>query len=135
VALYLLFASEISQMRWATFSSAACSLAVVAFVYLYPVSGANAFVLFAVGLLMVNGLFAGLTAMSFEKNETMSNILCNRTSKAEFSGTLFNYIAFPFVILAVCLAILQVPGVLDWSEGLFQSALNVARGRTLESVF
>ncbi|UNK48742.1 hypothetical protein MNR01_13450 [Lysobacter sp. S4-A87] len=128
VAVYLLLASEISQTRWATFSSAFCSLAVAAFVYLYPVSGGNTLVLFNLGLLVVVGFFAGFTAMSFERNEVMSSILCNRSAKMEFSATLFNYTAFPFVILAVCLAIVQVPGVLDWGEGLFKSLLKLTGG-------
>jgi hypothetical protein len=129
IALYTLFASEVSQTRWATFSSIACSLAAISCLYLFPASGSNAFALFNVALVLIVGLFAGYTAMTFERDEVMSNVLCNRPKKIEFSATLFTYTAFPFIVLALCLAIVQVPGVLDWSEGLFRSLLNATGGK------
>ncbi len=128
IALYVLFASEVSQIRWATFSSAICSLTVAAFAYFYPVSGADAFVLFNLVLLALTGLFAGNSATELERDEVMSNILCNRSSKLEVSSSLFRYIAFPFVVLAVMLAIVNVPGVLSWGDGLFKALLHLVGG-------
>lgn len=128
VALYLLFASEVSQIRWATFSSAICSLTVAAFAYFYPVSGADVFVLFNLVLLALTGLFAGNSATELERDEVMSNILCNRSSKLEVSSSLFRYVAFPFVVLAVMLAIVNVPGVLSWGDGLLKALLHLVGG-------
>jgi len=123
VALYLVLASEVALVRWATFSSALCALSVAVFAYLFPVSGASAFVLLNLALLAALGLFAGYTAMSLERDEVMSNVLCNRSAKLELSSNLFNYTAFPFVALAIGLAIVQVPGVLDIGDGVFQTLL------------
>ncbi len=131
IALYLLFASEVSQIRWATSSSAICSLTVAAFAYFYPVSGADVFVLFNLVLLALTGLFAGNSATELERDEVMSNILCNRSSKLEVSSSLFRYIAFPFVVLAVMLAIVNVPGVLSWGDGLFKALLHLVGGSNI----
>lgn len=123
LALFALLASEVSQVRWATFSGVAACLAVAGFVYLYPVSGADAFMLFNLAVLSLAGLFAGHTAMSLERNEVMSNLLCNRSAKMEWSGTLFNYIALPFVVLTIVIAITQIPGVINLGGGMFDSTL------------
>ena len=123
IALHTLLASEVSQIRWATFCGLAMCLAIAGFVYMYPVSGANAFILFNLAILTLMGLFAGHTAMSLERNEVMSNVLCNRTVKVEWSGTLFNYVAVPFVVLAVVIAITQIPGVINLGGGFFDSTL------------
>jgi hypothetical protein len=96
---------------------------VTGFVYLFPVSGADAFILFNLGVLALTGVFAGHTAMSFERNDVMSNLLCNRSAKMEWSGTLFNYIAVPFLVLAIVIAITQIPGVINLGGGMFDSTL------------
>ena len=123
LALYVLLASEVSLVRWATFCGVASCLAVTGFVYLFPVSGADAFILFNLGVLALTGVFAGHTAMSFERNDVMSNLLCNRSAKMEWSGTLFNYIAVPFLVLAIVIAITQIPGVINLGGGMFDSTL------------
>jgi len=123
LALYVLLASEVSLVRWATFCGVASCLAVTGFVYLFPVSGADAFILFNLGVLALTGAFAGHTAMSFERNDVMSNLLCNRSAKMEWSGTLFNYIAVPFLVLAIVIAITQIPGVINLGGGMFDSTL------------
>ncbi|MBD9478812.1 hypothetical protein [Pseudoxanthomonas sp. PXM02] len=124
LALYVLLASEVSLVRWATFCGVASCLAVTGFVYLFPVSGADAFILFNLAVLVLTGAFAGHTAMSFERNDVMSNLLCNRSAKMEWSGTLFNYIAVPFLVLAIVIAITQIPGVINLGGGMFDSTLN-----------
>jgi len=123
LALYVLLASEVSLVRWATFCGVASCLAVAGFVYLFPVSGADAFILFNLAVLALVGVFAGHTAMSFERNEVMSNLLCNRSAKMEWSGTLFNYIAVPFAVLVLVIAITQIPGVINLGGGMFDSTL------------
>jgi hypothetical protein len=128
VALYLIFASEVSQIRWATFSSAICSLTVAACAYFYPVTGADVFVLFNLVLLAGTGLFAGHSATMLERDEVLSNILCNRTAKLAATSSLFRYIAFPFVMLAVMLAIINVPGVMSWGDGIFKKLLDLVGG-------
>ena len=124
VALYTLFASEVSQIRWATFSSIASALSMAAFAYMFPVSGANALIVFNLVVLAVAGVFAGLTAMSLERDELMSNVLCNRGAEIQYSVTLFNYIVAPFLVLVMMIAIIQVPGVMGWGEDLLGSGLS-----------
>jgi len=131
IALYLIFASEVSQIRWATFSGAISSLAVAAFAYCYPVTGSDWFVLFNLILLAATGLFAGHSATELERDEALSNLLCNRTAKLEANSSLFRYIAFPFVLLAVMLAIMNVPGVMSWGDGIFKALLNLVGGGSL----
>jgi hypothetical protein len=128
IALYLIFASEVSQVRWATFSSAICSLAVAAFAYCFPVTGSDWFVLLNVLILAAAGLFAGHSATELERNEVLSNLLCNRGAKLEVNSSLFRYVAFPFVLLAVMLAIMSVPGVMSWGDGIFKALLNLVGG-------
>lgn len=123
IAAFAMLASEVSLVRWPTFCGVASCLAVAGFVYLYPVSGADAFMLFNLAVLALTGLFAGHTAMSFERNEVMSNILCNRTAKVEWSGTLFNYVAVPFAVLVIVIGITQIPGVINLGGGMFDSTL------------
>lgn len=116
--LYLLFASEMSLFRGAAGGAVLSALVSVLLVYLFPVTAAGSFVGINVVVLAVAGLLSGLMAVQFERDEVLSNILCNRTRETQFSSSLFAYIAFPFVVLAAAIAITGIPGMLDWGGGL-----------------
>ena len=116
--LFLLFASELMIFRGAAFGAVIAALAGVLIVYLFPVTAAGSFVGINVAVLAVAGLLSGLMAVQFERDEVLSNILCNRTKETKFSTALFAYIAFPFVVLAAAIAISEIPGMLDWGGGV-----------------
>jgi hypothetical protein len=116
--LFLLFASELTIFRGAAIGAVTAALASVLIVFLFPVTAASSFVAINVAVLAVAGLLSGLMAVQFERDEVLSNILCNRSKETRFSTALFAYIAFPFVVLAAAIAITGIPGMLDWGGGL-----------------
>ena len=89
---------------------------------------ADALLMCNLAVLVVHALLAGYVATSFERDGVLSNILCNRPKKAEFSASLFAYAALPFLALGVAIAVSQVPGVVDWGGGIL--ALLTAIGLT-----
>uniref|UniRef100_UPI0025EA2483 hypothetical protein n=1 Tax=Nevskia sp. TaxID=1929292 RepID=UPI0025EA2483 len=119
-ALFILLASEIETARASLIAAALCASAAVLVVYLFPTTFGDQFMLFNLALLAVIGLSAGVLAMRYERDALLSNILCNRPAKVEFSFTLFVVIAQPFVLLAVAIAVTKIPGVLDWGGGLIE---------------
>ena len=79
---------------------------------------ADPLILWNLGVLIVHAVLAGYVATNFERDGVLSNILCNRPRKAEFSGSLFAYAALPFLALGFAIAVSQVPGVVDWGGGI-----------------
>ena len=65
------------------------------------------------------GILCAYLAVVFEREEVLSNIVCNRPKKTQVSVGLFTFIASPFVALAAAIALIGVPGVVDWAGGLF----------------
>ena len=116
-AVYALLASEISLYRWFVGGAVLCALASVCAVYLFPIE-ADPLLMWNLGVLVVHALLAGYVATTFERDGVLSNILCNRPKKVEFSGSLFAYAALPFLALGFAIAVSQVPGVVDWGGGV-----------------
>lgn len=126
-AVYALLATEISLYRWFVGGAVCCALASVCAAYLFPIE-ADALLMWNLGVLVVHALLAGYVATAFERDGVLSNILCNRPKKAEFSASLFVYAALPFLALGTAIAVSQVPGVVDWGGGIL--ALLTAIGLT-----
>jgi len=116
-AVYALLASEVSLYRWYVGGAVLCALASVCAAYLFPIE-ADPLILWNLGVLIVHAVLAGYVATNFERDGVLSNILCNRPRKAEFSGSLFAYAALPFLALGFAIAVSQVPGVVDWGGGI-----------------
>jgi hypothetical protein len=116
-AVYALLASEISLYRWFVGGAVLCALASVCAAYLFPIE-ADPLLMWNLGLLLVHALLAGYVATNFERDGVLSNILCNRPRKAEFSASLFAHAALPFLALGFAIAVSQVPGVVDWGGGV-----------------
>jgi hypothetical protein len=57
----------------------------------------------------------------------LSNVLCNRSQKKEWSLSLFIFIVIPFVVIAIAPGIQQIPGVLDVGDGLLNALLKWAK--------
>jgi hypothetical protein len=116
-AVFVLLASEISLHRWLVAGATLCALASVGVVYLFPIESDP---LLALNLLVLAaaGVLAGYTAMTYESDGVMSNVLCDRPKKVKLSIALFGFIAIPFAALAVAIGIANIPGVVDWSGGL-----------------
>jgi hypothetical protein len=116
-AIYALLASEISLYRWFVAGAVLCALASVCAAYLFPLEADN-LLMWNLGVLLTHALLAGFVATTFERDGVLSNILCNRPRKAEFSASLFVYAALPFLALGFAIAVSQMPGVVDWGGGV-----------------
>jgi hypothetical protein len=116
-ALFALLASEMSLFRWISLGAMICALASVMIVYLYPIE-ADTLLIMNLAMLALTGVLCAYMAVVFEGDEVLSNVLCNRSKKTQVSVGLFGFIAFPFIALAVAVAIIGVPGVVDWAGGL-----------------
>ena len=116
-AIYALLASEISLYRWFVAGAVLCALASVCAAYLFPLEADN-LLMWNLGVLVTHALLAGYVATTFERDGVLSNILCNRPKKAEFSASLFVYAALPFLALGFAIAVSQMPGVVDWGGGV-----------------
>jgi hypothetical protein len=116
-AVFALLATEVSLYRWFVGGAVLCALASVCAAYLFPIE-ADALLMWNLAVLVVHALLAGYVATSFERDGVLSNILCNRPKKGEFSASLFTYAALPFFALGFAIAVSQVPGVVDWGGGI-----------------
>jgi hypothetical protein len=118
LAWFALLAAQMSLFRWAAAGSVMSALASVIIVYLYPIES-DPLVLLNLAILVCIGIFSAYKTTSFERNEILSNILCNRPKKLEVSTSFFMFIAAPFIALAAAIVIVAIPGVVDWAGGLF----------------
>ncbi len=123
LALFVYLTGELFLFRLVGLGATLATLAGVAILYLFPVTGASTFLLLNLALLAIVGLLSGHYALRFEYNDVLSNIVCNQPRAAKVSTALFGYIAFPFVILAIAITLSQTPGVLGWSGGLIRLLL------------
>jgi hypothetical protein len=126
-ALIALFSSEIFLYQRAVFGVVLCALATTAIAYFYPITDANNLVLINLAILLSTGIYSGYTTVRFEADTVLSNLLCNRHRKPDFSFGLLSYVAFPFIVLAIVIAITDIPGVLDWGGGLMKTLINAAK--------
>jgi hypothetical protein len=117
-------ATEILLYRWATGAAAVSSMTAAWMVYLFPITDGDDLLLINIALLALTGLYFAHNTVRFERDQVLSRLLCNRPEKTQFSMALFGYVALPFVVIAVVIAITQVPGVLDWGGGIFSLAKN-----------
>jgi hypothetical protein len=126
LALYALLASEIFLYQRSVLGVAICSFASASIVYFYPVSDAEILLMTNLGVLLIMGIYSGYTTVRFESDVVLSNVLCNRPSKPDFSIALFGYVAFPFIVLAIVIAITDIPGVMDWGGGLLNTLIRAS---------
>jgi hypothetical protein len=116
-ALFALFATEISVFRWSIVGAVLCAMASVLVVYLFPIE-ADLLLLVNLAALCLSGAVCGYGCMVFEGDELLSNVLCNRSKKVQLSTALFALIAAPFLALAVAVMVVDIPGVVDWGDGI-----------------
>ena len=126
LALFVLLASEMSLFRWAAAGAAACALASVSFVYFYPIE-ADPLLLLCLANLALDGQLCAYATTSFERNEVLSHVLCNRSKQTKVSTAFFIFIAAPFVVLAAAVSIVAIPGVVDWAGGVPRRAERARR--------
>ncbi len=117
-ALFALLVSELSLFRWIAVGAVLSAFASVGIVFFYPIE-ADTLLILNLLILALAGLLCGYLAVVFERDGVLSNVVCNRPQKAEISVGLFSFIASPFVALAVAIALVEIPGVVDWAGGLF----------------
>ncbi len=131
-ALYTLLASSMTLYRWCVFGCAGSVIAAATMVYLFPVTDADILLLLNLGVLLVIGVHSGFTTMRYESDELLSNVLCNQEKQMKFSYALFGFVAFPFILLMVAIAITQIPGVLNWSGGILDLLIQTTRPAILK---
>lgn len=117
LALFMVLAGEISLFRWAAAGAAASALASIIVVYLYPIE-ADTLLLLSLVILALTGLLCAVVATAFERDEVLSNVICNRPKKAQVSTAFFLFIAAPVLVLAAAIAVVAIPGVVDWAGGV-----------------
>ena len=118
-AIFALLATEISVFRWCLLGAVLCAFASMIAVYLFPIE-ADPLLIFNLLLFVGVGAVAGLAATTFERDELLSKVLCNRHAPRKFSTVLFVFASVPFLALALGCGIAQVPGVVDWGGGILQ---------------
>jgi hypothetical protein len=117
-AIYRLLVSEVSSLRWSAFCALFSCLALVVLVYAFPAPGADNFLLLGLGLMLLAGLITAYAVVSLERSKCISRVLCNTSEKSTFSWTYFGYLMAPVLLLAIAIAIVDVPGVMVWGNGL-----------------
>jgi hypothetical protein len=117
-ALFGLLVSELSLFRWIAVGSVLSACASIGIVFLYPIE-ADSLLILNLLMLALAGMLCAYFAVVFECDGVLSNIVCNRPQRAEISIGLFSFIASPFVALAAAIALVEIPGVVDWAGGLF----------------
>ena len=70
-------------------------------------------------ILALADILGAYLALVFELKEVLSNVVCNRPKKTEISVGLFSFIASPFIALAAAMALIEIPGVVEWAGILF----------------
>jgi len=121
LALFILLAKEMTLFRWAAAGTVLGTLASVIIVYLYPVE-ADPLLLLNLLILIAIGVYSAYVTTGFERDEVLSNVLCNRPKKAQVSTAFFSFIAAPFIALAAAIMIVAIPGVVDWAGGVLAMA-------------
>jgi hypothetical protein len=117
----MLLAAEMTLFRWAAAGTVVGTLASVIIVYLYPVE-ADPLLLLNLVILVAIGLYSAYVTAGFERDEVLSNVLCNRPKKVQVSVAFFSFIAAPFIALAAAIMIVAIPGVVDWAGGVLAMA-------------
>jgi len=117
-AIYRLLVSEVNALRWSVFGALLSCMALVIVVYAFPAPGADNFLLLGLALMILAGLITAYAVTSLERSKCISRVLCNTSEKIEFSWTYFAYLVSPALLLALAVAILEMPGVLVWGNGL-----------------
>jgi hypothetical protein len=117
-AIYRLLVSEVNALRWSVFGALFSCLTLVLVVYAFPAPGADNFLLLGLALMILAGLITAYAVTSLERSKCISRVLCNTSEKVEFSWTYFAYLVSPALLLALAVAILEMPGVLVWGNGL-----------------
>ena len=117
-AIYRLLVSEVSSMRWSVFGALFSCLALVLVVYEFPAPGADNFLLLGLVLMLLAGLITAYSVISLERSKWISRVLCNTSERVEFSWTYFAYLLAPVLLLAIAIAIVELPGVLVWGNGV-----------------
>jgi hypothetical protein len=108
-----------SLLRLILVAAAVSALASVGIQYLFPIE-ADVLLLINLVMLAFLGALCAYAVVTFEANEVLSHVLCNRKKKVKLSIALVACIALPFVATACAIAVTSIPGVLDWSGGLLQ---------------
>jgi hypothetical protein len=130
--LFALLVREIGLVQNAILGVALTALTATLLVFLSPVSDGDGLLLVNLSVLAATGLFSGYMTMRFETDEVLSRVLCDRGKKAEFSVAIFGYVAFPFTVLAIAIAIADIPGVLSWGNGIVETLLQFTRPSILK---
>jgi hypothetical protein len=131
VAAFALLAGEICLVQNAIVGVTLTTLAATGLAYAFPITDGDGLLLINLVTLTLTGLFAGFITMRFETDKVLSRILCNRDEKAKFTLPLFGYVAFPFAVLAIAIAIADIPGVLSWSGSIFSAILEFTKPAAL----
>ena len=117
-AIYRLLVSEVNALRWSIFGALLSCLVLVIVVYAFPAPGADNFLLFGLAMMILAGLIMAYAVTSLERSKCISRVLCNTSETIEFSWTYFAYLLSPALLMAIAVAILEMPGVLVWGNGL-----------------
>ena len=126
-ALYAFLCSEMANYQFAILGVALATIASSGIVYLYPVSRATVLIGLNLLALLIAGVYSAFKTLRFEGDIVLSNVLCNRSQKKEWSLSLFIFIVLPFVVIAIALGIQQIPGVLSVGDGLVNALLKWAK--------
>jgi hypothetical protein len=128
LALGLYFATLIADMRLRAIASVLAASCVVAIGYLYPVTDRDQYLMLALGLMLLQVIFISQAVLALERAPVISRLLCNTARGLELNWPTIASIATPVLVLLGALFVIEMPGVLEWSDGVLGWVLGWFKG-------
>ncbi len=113
----------VRRIRLCFYGAFVAAGALIACGYAWPISARDGLLLVALGYLLL-GAFGFCYALIWcERNEALSRLLSNTSGRTDISWTFISAFLTPFVILALAIVVLEMPGVMQWGGGLIRPIL------------
>lgn len=125
--LALVLARQVEAARHSLYHGLFMGLLLPLLAFSYPISGADAFALFGLVLVVFGALHSALLLYRLQHLPALDRLLCNGDGKTKIEYQTITALLAPLLTAAFAWALVEVPGVLDWSGGIFDSLLKILK--------
>lgn len=125
--LALVLARQVEAARHSLYHGLFMALLLPLLAFSYPISGADAFALFGLVLVVFGALHSALLLYRLQHLPALDRLLCNGDGKTKIEYQTITALLAPLLTAAFAWALVEVPGVLDWSGGIFDSLLKILK--------